>query len=208
MLTREERFWKKVDKNGPLILDTSCWVWIGYLTNEGYGQFWNGTKLSLAHRYSWELHNETPPQDYFVCHKCDNPSCVNPEHLFLGSCYDNMQDMIAKKRDYHNKKLTDDQALQIYNSVNPAKDLAKDYNVHVGTIHEIKRGVTYKKVTKHQFKKVGKGRRKLTDEQVVLIFNSSKTSRQISEEFKITPEMVLCIKKGKCHTKITGYSHD
>lgn len=204
MLTREELFWNKVNQDGPIILDTPCWIWTAYTFSKGYGQFWNGSRIMLAHRYSWELHYGTLPKNLFICHKCDNPPCVNPEHLFLGTHQDNMDDMIAKNRDYHNKKLTDAQVLQIYNSIKPAKDVAEEYKVHVSTIHEIKRGVTYKKVTEHHFKKVGKGRQKLTDEQVLLIFSSPKTLRQIGEEFNITPEMVSYIKKGKSHSKITG----
>jgi len=145
MLTREELFWNKVNQDGPLILDTPCWIWTAYTVHTGYGQFWNGVRLILAHRFSWELHFGILPKNLLICHKCDNPACVNPEHLFMGTHKDNMEDMIAKNRDYHNKKLTDAQVLQIYNSVNPAKNLAEKYNVHVATIHEIKRGVTYKK---------------------------------------------------------------
>jgi hypothetical protein len=205
MLTREGLFWNKVNQNGPIILDTPCWNWTAFMYNTGYGQFWNGTRIVLAHRYSWELRHGNLPKNLFVCHKCDNPSCVNPEHLFLGTHQDNMHDMISKNRDYHNKKLTDFQVLQIYNSMKQPKDLSEEYDVHIGTIHEIKRGVTYKKVTQHQFKKIGRGRQKLTDEQVLLIFNSCKTAKQLGEEFNITPEMVRSIKRGKSHNKITGY---
>lgn len=206
MLTREERFWKKVNQNGTKILDTLCWEWSAHKTNKGYGQFWNGSKLVFAHRFSWQINNGILSDKLNVCHKCDNPSCVNPDHLFLGTQQDNVRDMLIKNRGNHNKKLTNTQVLQIYNSTKSVKNIAEEYNVHVNTIYTIKRGNNYKKITQHQFKKVGKGRQKLTDEQILLIFNSPKTLNQISEEFNIIPQTVSRIKKGKLHSKITGYT--
>jgi len=86
----------------------------------GYGQFRTRQprKHVLAHRYSWDLANGPIPDGMQVCHQCDNPSCVNPAHLFLGSNQDNVTDMVAKDRvqrgmRHHKAKLTDDQVEQI-----------------------------------------------------------------------------------------------
>lgn len=89
--TTRDKFWKKVNKT-----DT-CWLWTSQLRN-GYGMFTINYKPLSAHRVSWELHNGPIPKGLLVCHKCDIPSCVNPEHLFLGTIQDNTNDRDSKGR--------------------------------------------------------------------------------------------------------------
>lgn len=91
----EERFWANVDRDGP----NECWLWMGACRPTGYGLFrWN-QRHDGAHRASWEMANSRPvPNGLYVLHHCDNPRCVNPEHLFIGSHTDNMRDMLAKGR--------------------------------------------------------------------------------------------------------------
>ncbi len=93
------RFWDKVNKDGPIhpLLKTKCWLWTGSTFKSGYGQFCIHPKNVKAHRYSWELYTGVVP-DYCVLHRCDNPICVNPEHLFLGTHKDNSDDMKSKDR--------------------------------------------------------------------------------------------------------------
>ena len=92
------RFNKYVDKT------ESCWNWIGNKQKDGYGNIRLNDKKILSHRASWLIHNGDIPLEMHVLHKCDNPPCVNPEHLFLGTRKDNMQDMVKKGR--HVKNLT------------------------------------------------------------------------------------------------------
>lgn len=93
-LTITERFWIKVDKTGD------CWEWRASRNYRGYGTFSIGYGKSpvLAHRRSYEMTYGAIPDGLFVLHHCDNPPCVRPEHLFLGTNADNMADMMKKGR--------------------------------------------------------------------------------------------------------------
>lgn len=97
----EERFWAKVDKSDP----DGCWIWTAstFTDRNGYGKF-NAAippvsnKTVYAHRFSYEMTNGPIPDGLFVLHKCDNPPCVNPAHLHLGTQADNMREMVERGR--------------------------------------------------------------------------------------------------------------
>lgn len=97
----EEKFWSRVDNDGPTMshMDTNCWVITKGFTTNGYGRVpfcWEGRR---AHRYSYYLNvDENFDRSKDVCHRCDNPKCVRPSHLFLGTEKDNVQDMFRKGR--------------------------------------------------------------------------------------------------------------
>lgn len=93
------RFWKKVDKR----TDGECWPWLGAKNNHsGHGHFMLRSKpdkkLVMAYRFMWMITFGRIPADMCICHRCDNPSCVNPAHLFLGTQADNLRDMREKGR--------------------------------------------------------------------------------------------------------------
>ncbi len=91
----EERFWRYVQKTD------GCWLWTASLSGKpgnAYGSLHNEGKMEKAHRISWTIHNGKIPEGIFVLHKCDNPVCINPSHLFLGTQFDNMRDMVSKGR--------------------------------------------------------------------------------------------------------------
>lgn len=87
-----ERFWKKVDKSGD------CWEWTGSKKHTGYGTFGYNKKSYVASRFVMKIIGKEIPEGMIVCHKCDNPPCVNPDHLFIGTHKDNMKDCMEKGR--------------------------------------------------------------------------------------------------------------
>lgn len=90
------RFWTYVRKTSG----DSCWEWQGVLAKKSYGAFCPGPgrRMHPAHRYAWQLTHGAPPEHLLVCHKCDNPRCVRPDHLFLGTTQDNSDDKVRKGR--------------------------------------------------------------------------------------------------------------
>jgi len=149
--TLEERFWAKVARRGP----NDCWEWMAGKTTAGYGHIHGKGgakgKVIYAHRLSWELLNGPILKELCCLHRCDNPGCVNPTHLFLGSQIDNVADKVAKGRQAHGEnaggcKLTSDQVVEIrkeYASGNGTyRQLASKYGVNKAEIGYI---VTHKR---------------------------------------------------------------
>lgn len=149
-LTLAERF-DAYTKKGP-----DCWEWVGSKDRNGYGRLNIRGTPYLASRLSFALRYGDIPLGRYVCHKCDNPTCVNPEHLFLGTQADNIADMHAKGRDrkrglpgeqHHAAKLTDDAVREIRASSDSALDLSRRYGVSRATVQDVNDRKTWKHVT-------------------------------------------------------------
>lgn len=132
-------------KQNYKVKEFGCWEWFGTLDRYGYGVFKNGRKSIKAHRYSYELHYGNFDKKLHVLHHCDNPRCVNPDHLFLGTNRDNVADRTAKKREGDtSRRLTAKEkecikmALQDGQTVN---HLAVEYKVHISTIKRLKAAI-------------------------------------------------------------------
>ncbi len=139
---------KSFENKIELIPFTDCWIWMGSVNKKGYGRLKADGKMQYAHRFSYSIYVGEIPKYMLVCHNCDNPPCVNPNHLFLGSDIDNVNDMIKKRRDRKaigrnvwTTKLTKKQVLKIKQKYIPYKystyKLAKEYNVSQSTISDI-----------------------------------------------------------------------
>jgi len=138
-----------------LLSSEDCWNWSAAKNKQGYGVFKGYPEISvLAHRISYTLFVGPVSASLRVCHRCDNPSCVNPRHLFLGTARDNTQDAIKKNRinigrsddKHYRAKLTNEQVLFIRKSSLSLRKLAKQLNVNWQTIHRARRGYTFKDV--------------------------------------------------------------
>jgi hypothetical protein len=96
-----DRFWAKVNKAGPVLLPElgPCWLWTGATVRGGYGNFAvSRGQMRTAHRVSYELANGPVTANQYVLHRCDNPPCANPAHLWVGNAKDNAQDAVGKGR--------------------------------------------------------------------------------------------------------------
>ena len=141
-----KRFWAKVDRQPG-----GCWNWTASTGNAGYGRFRVGKKFISPHRLSFELFTGQNPKDKVICHTCDNPRCVNPKHLFVGTQKDNMMDCASKGRNALTKaKLTEQDVRDIRTEYNLGTttyvELAKKYNVRKNAIGLIIRGETWSHV--------------------------------------------------------------
>lgn len=157
-----ERFWSKVDCGDP----DECWNWKAGVRS-GYGEFWIDGRNVGAHVYSYTIEHGEVPDGFVVCHKCDNPRCVNPNHLFTGTYSDNTQDMISKGRlvrtrkpngsyrtgsEQHSSKLTEEDVIAIREMYQKGENghgvriLAKKYNVRPFSIYSIVNNLTWRKI--------------------------------------------------------------
>jgi predicted XRE-type DNA-binding protein len=154
MFTKEfiDRFWNKVKKS------KDCWIRMGCKVGLGYNVLSYLNKQEYAHRFSWRIHFGKIPKGKCILHKCDNPPCVNPKHLFIGTLGDNIHDMINKGRrgytglqgEIHpDHKLTEKQILKIRNlykkSSMTQQKIANIFGVKQGHINKI----VNRKVWKH-----------------------------------------------------------
>lgn len=144
------------------VIENECWVWKGAKNRKGYGVIRLRDKNMLAHRVAWIKSKYDIPNGLYVLHKCDNPSCVNPNHLFLGTPKDNMDDKMKKGREvkgenHGGSKLTEENVKEIRNlytkgrpgQVNEfsLRKLAKRYGVNSHTIFNIVNNNTWKDIS-------------------------------------------------------------
>lgn len=152
--TIEDRYWRYV------VVQNGCWQWTGATVGTGYGALRNpggGSGISLAHRVSWAIHHGAVPEGLHVLHRCDNPPCTNPAHLFLGTAATNALDKVEKGRARANPDwrppftvLTPAAVQDIRSRYRPYKVtfkmLAAEYGVSISTIQEAVHKRSWRKI--------------------------------------------------------------
>ena len=144
-------FWSKIDK-----LENGCWKWTGAKTHHGYAQVAWGGKSKMLHRVMMEFVSGPLPDGLNVCHHCDNPLCVRPDHLFLGTQKDNLADMTAKGRRVSTLSRAEKNGGAVlswkevreirakYAAGRPTADIAREHNRHYYTVRDVITGRTWK----------------------------------------------------------------
>ena len=203
------RFMSKVSQQDG----RECWIWLAAKNEAGYGVFSWGVER-LAHRAAYVMLKEPIPPGLVVRHRCDNPACVNPDHLVAGTQTDNMNDAIERDRfpkgeDHHSLKLNEQKVREILSSTEPAKVLAQRYGVSVDYVSMIQRGVRWGHVKmnhlpdrirrKREFGRYGEGHHgtSLTEADVVGILSDSRTNKEVAATFGTSATTVSNIKNGK-----------
>lgn len=132
-----------------IMSENGCWLWSGLRNSYGYAMLWREGKAVRAHRVAYEIFKGPVADDLVVCHTCDAPECVNPDHLFIGTRKDNNADSARKLRNSYGERngharITTVQAVEIYHSTLPQRALAKKYGIHQSTVSDIKTGRRWK----------------------------------------------------------------
>lgn len=200
--------------------NTGCLLWTG-ATSLGYGTITVKGQKHSAHRLSYELNVGQIPSGMFICHKCDTPQCVNPDHLFAGTHRDNMRDCVAKKRtasgvNHSQSKLTEIQVKEIAEDRSHPENISKKYGVCLTTVRSIKSGKTWKHVEADRFNGVWPtespgeehGCSKLNEHAVEEILFTGKSSAQLSAEYGVRKDAINRIRNGgnwaRAITRILG----
>jgi len=147
----EESFWNNVELCEP----NRCWKWRGGFRSSGYGHTSRYRKDESAHRLAWEFwNNKKIPKGMFACHKCDNPACCNPNHIFIGTPKENSEDMVRKNRQVSGErhwcsKLTKEQVSKIKEMRNNGETLTaigKIFGITHGMVGHIASGRNWKNI--------------------------------------------------------------
>ena len=144
----DERFWTSV----LIASDADCWIWQKSKDRKGYGKFGTGSmkdgtrRIEIASRMAWIITHGEIEDGLFVCHRCDNPSCCNPSHLYLGTCADNLQEMHGKGRFRNKKWLSVDQVEKIKSLLDSRTNasISRELGISSSVVSRIRIGQSYK----------------------------------------------------------------
>jgi len=223
------RIWNKVQIPSDL---NDCWNWTGACDRDGYGRINVNTKSYRSHRLIYEMYNGYFNQNLEVCHKCDNPRCVNPNHLFLGTLQDNMDDKVSKNRQVQGSrvntaKLSENDVYDILSGIQSGKYknqtvIRKKFGFTATGISDMMCGRTWKKLTERictelnttlnnlrikstKDTSVYNSRGKLSDNDVRtirLLLSQGQSGNSIAKQFGITAAGIYRIRDGKAYKHV------
>jgi len=205
-LSPADRFFQRVRKTD------GCWIWLGGRDKDGYGMFRgtvSGITYKKAHRFSYAYHNGDVTPGMHVMHSCDNPCCVNPAHLSVGTNADNMRDKASKGRSRvlkgeqaHTAILTEEQVLAIRRDPRPHTEIAVDYGVTAQTIRDVKTRRSWAHLDGEIVKSIRVGNRgeksyaaKITAADVREIRTSSLSGKELAQRYGVSPQSITDIRK-------------
>lgn len=187
-----------------------CLEWFGAVDQWGYGIINVNYKVHRTHRLNFIEHFGPIKEGLNVCHKCDNPKCINPSHLFLGTQKDNMQDCAKKNRifapigeDSPHAVFTIEDILQIRADPRRCYIIAKDYETSSSQIMGIKNGTRWGHIPKSftilpkPNKGENNGGAKLNEKQVIAILSDDRSKIDIAKEYGVSPRAIYDIKSGR-----------
>lgn len=207
-----EKFERRILKTA-----NGCWEWAGSRDVDGYGVFMaelDGVLYKRAHRFSFAMHKHAPPSRVPVCHSCDNPPCVNPDHLWLGTNLENQRDKWAKGRGRGgggqknaHAILTPEQVAEILRDARTYAELAHVYGVSASTIGSIKQRLTWRDVPGEsvKVKRIGPRRgvsEKITPAIVKEIRASGATLKELAAQHGVSPQTICDIRKRRSWSHI------
>lgn len=215
----QQKLWSRVQKGD------GCWNWTGAKLPLGYGYFYWKSLRFYVHRATWEIFNKSNiPDGMIVCHKCDNPGCVRPEHLFLGTDKTNSDDKVAKGRHARGRalprtKLTEEIVVEIRGrylagDVSQAQ-LSEKYGVSQGSIFRLLSGMCWKHVSTHLAETsalIVHGTRRGADHAMAKLnwdkvaeirrrCATGESAKSLAKEFGVSAAMIFLIKSNKNWTK-------
>lgn len=200
----KELFWKKVDTSD------SCWVWTAStLKSNGRGQFPTARRYGFStspYRFSWQLHHGAIPSGRLICHRCDNPLCVRPEHLFLGTQLDNMEDARKKGRTAQGERnprstCNEEMIQEIRNFPGTHQEAADHFKVPKRRVISYRRGESWKHLGLTPINGNRRGESsfncKLSSVQYLEIYNDRATSiDQLAKRYGVSDSLIKRIRRG------------
>lgn len=203
--------------------ESGCWEWQASRSRKGYGTMGRDGKSVLAHRVSMEILGGQVPGELQVCHHCDNPPCINPRHLFVGTNADNVQDKMGKGRHVTNPlvgsncpwaTLDEPTVLSIYEMAwrdVSQEEVARRFRVSRSKVDKIKHGATWSHVTMHdpvRTQELKASKRKINADEIIEIYRAERVhgaATALAKRFGISSSMVGHIWSGRAHHKVTGH---
>jgi hypothetical protein len=206
---RRQRFERKLVPEP----NSGCWLWTGATVPDGYGSFYWGAngKWSLkAHRAAWVLYRGPIPVNMHVLHACDNRSCVNPGHLYLGDNDANVADRVRKGRSgwtagssHPTAKIDEHMVEAILADPRKHQDIATDYEISTGPVQQIKAGRGWRHITNSRTDRRGPlrgsrvGNSKLAEADVHAILSDQRSQKKIAADYGVCQMTISLIKQRK-----------